>query len=100
MYSGTPNSWTRLGGPFRSVVANDYFCFSISSDGQSVQLLQGGSSTWVTIGGPMASLLAAGNALYGTDTAGYVSRYSGVPMSWTAIGGPFKQIAIQGIHLI
>jgi len=48
----------------------------------------------------MASLLAAGNALYGTDTAGYVSRYSGVPMSWTAIGGPFKQIAIQGIHLI
>jgi hypothetical protein len=100
MYSATPNSWTQIGGPFLSVVANDYYCIAIALDGQSVQLLRRGSTAWSTIGGTMSSLVSANNAVYGLDRNGLVFRYSGTPMQWTALGGPFKQLTVQGITLL
>ena len=100
MYNGTPNSWMRLGGPYRNVVATDDYCIAITMDGSSVQMLQKGSTTWATIGGPMASLRAAANALYGLDALGMVFRYPGSGTIWTPLGGPFMQLMVDGNTLL
>ncbi len=99
MYSGTPNQWTSLGGPFSAIDGNDHYCFALSADGQTVSSQVQGTTTWTGIGGPMSSIEAAGNALYGLDAAGKAWRYNGTPMQWTSLGGSFTQLATWGVRL-
>ncbi|WP_206951481.1 hypothetical protein [Trinickia acidisoli] len=99
MYTDTPNEWMSMGGPFQTVCANDSYCFAIAEDGQSVQMCPSGTTDWSTIGSAMASIVAAGNNLYGVDAAGAVFLYSGTPMQWTSIGSGFAQLCASGIAL-
>ncbi len=99
MYSGQPNVWNQIGGPFRDVSANDAYCFAIAQDGNAVLMTPTGSSAWETIGGPMESLVAAGDNMYGIDASGTVFLYSGTPMQWTAIGSGFAQVVAWGVDL-
>jgi len=99
MYSGTPNVWTAIGGPFQAVTANDNYCFAITEDGQSVVMRPSDTGDWSTIGGPLASILAAGSCLYGTNASGAVFSYSGTPLQWTQIGDGFAQLSVSGIGL-
>lgn len=99
MYSGQPNVWNKIGGPFRDVSANDAYCFAVADDGKSVLMTPTGTTAWETIGGPMESLVAAGDNMYGIDAAGTVFLYSGTPMQWTAIGSGFAQVVAWGVDL-
>jgi hypothetical protein len=103
MYSGTPNQWTNIGGPFRSVDANDFYCFGIPADGQSVQMRSNAATgTWATIySGSMAGIVGAGNALYGLTGSQGLLRYNGTGTDWTTLAeGGFSRVIPQGLDLL
>ncbi|MGF1426176.1 hypothetical protein [Kitasatospora sp. LaBMicrA B282] len=53
-------------------------------------------SGWTQIGGPAGSVVTGGGYVIATNpTTGNVYRYNGTPMSWSQIGGPGAQFAID-----
>ncbi|MFD4399120.1 hypothetical protein [Kitasatospora sp. NPDC058478] len=69
--------------------------FGLSPDRSVVYQWQGGTN-WTQIGGPAGSIVAGGNTLIATDpTSGDVFRYGGAPNSWSRIGGPGAQFAVD-----
>ena len=95
-YEGSPNNWTKVGGPGTTWAVNDTNIYGLSRDANSVWQYTGTGTNWTPIGGPAKLLIAGGRALYATNpNTGDIYRYEGSPNNWTKVGGPGATFAIN-----
>ncbi|HEX8347506.1 MAG TPA: hypothetical protein VF657_22650 [Actinoplanes sp.] len=95
-YRGPGVSWTRIGGPARTIYAGNYGLFATSPDTGDVYRYLGTPGSWARIGGP--GRFAVGNtAVYGLSPDGSgIHQYSGTGASWFQIGGAAFSIYAGG----
>jgi hypothetical protein len=95
-YGGKPFSWTRVGGPAKTVaVGSRGHLYGLSPDGSGIYQYSGTPGTWRRIGGAATALYAGGDKLYATGPSGDIDEYSGTPMSWTRVGGPGRSFTVD-----
>jgi hypothetical protein len=106
LYSGTPNQWTRIGGPGRVFVIGgtggilgDAQIYGLAPNGSGVFQWQSGT-TWTQIGGPASWIYPGSRGVYATDPQnGNILRYSQDNPGWLLIGGPGRQFATTNDEL-
>lgn len=100
LYNGSPNNWSRIGGPGRVFVIGgtggilgDAQIYGLAPNGSGVFQWQSGT-TWKQIGGPASWIWPAARGAYATDPQnGNILRYTPDENGWTLIGGPGRQFA-------
>ncbi|WP_143532018.1 hypothetical protein [Saccharothrix sp. ALI-22-I] len=81
-------SWSKVGGPGKTFVANNSGLYGLRPDGSSVWHWTGGES-WEYIGGAAGWLAGGAGALLATNpNSGDIFRWSGTGTDWYKIGGP------------
>ncbi len=95
-YNGSPNGFTKIGGPGKSVAMDDYSQLYATSDtGGAVFRYDGTPMKWTQIGGAATALYAGGGSLFAVmPPAGDIFIYKGQPNSWMKIGGSGKMFAV------
>ncbi|MCG5217305.1 hypothetical protein [Streptosporangium sp. KLBMP 9127] len=86
-YTGTPGQWTQIGDPPRMIYGNNHTLLATNPVTDHVfQHLSG--TDWRWIGNP-GVFTFVGTTVYGTPyNRSVIMQFSGVPGSWTAVGGP------------
>lgn len=83
---------------FHSGPATGSRLYGLAPGGGSVTEWDG--TSWTTIGGPASHLYAGGYGVFATDpNTGDIYRYNGTPMSWSRVGGPGAEFAVNATTL-
>jgi hypothetical protein len=92
-FTGTPQKWTRVGGPATSLVGGGDHLFAVAGNNQAIWRYEGTPDKWTHVGGPGVRWIASGPNLYGLGDDHHVFQFSGTPNQWTQVGGSGIKIA-------
>jgi hypothetical protein len=92
-WTGSGQTWTKIGGPAVAIYAGAEGLFDSQLDANTYRY-NGTPGSWSEIGGPGADFESSSTRLYGLGPGNaYVAVWSGSGTAWTQIGGPGWQIA-------
>lgn len=97
-WSGSGQSWTRVGAAADRLVAGGYGLFSVQPLTGDLFRYNGTPGSWTRVSGPAQEFVVNAAGLYRRDSTG-VSRWTGTDTIWTRIGGPARNLYAGGDDL-
>ena len=98
-YTGTPMSWTQIGGPVTAVYAGGRNLFVTDTVTGDIYQYGGTPGEWTKVGGSGNTFVVDDRGyLYGLSPSG-VFRYDGTPEHWTQIGPSATDLFAGGDRL-